>query len=81
MAKFDLVEKRFKTKPKALINEPQVNLHLAHSTNFEQPKGTFVANFNTNYSTRTARNSVLSQLLLKGMLGFLLFAGALEKHQ
>ena len=66
-AKFDLVEKRFKTKPKALINEPQVNLHLAHSTNFEQPKGTFVANFNTNYSTRTARNSVLSQLLLKGI--------------
>ncbi len=64
---FDLVKAQYKNKPKTLLSEKGLSVYLAHSNHFNQPKGSFTANFNTGYDKSSARHQVLSELLTSGL--------------
>lgn len=64
---FALVTAKYTNKPKALINEAGLNLYLGHSRYFKQPKGSFIANFNSSLNDKSPRNAVMAALLAKGL--------------
>ncbi|MGL1957153.1 MAG: insulinase family protein [Colwellia sp.] len=64
---FELVKSVHTEKPVELIKENGLSLHLAHSKHFSQPKGTFIANFNSGYDKKSPRHTVLSTLLSRGL--------------
>ncbi len=64
---FALVKAEFTDKPKTLVNEPGLHVYLGHSKHFNQPKGSFAASFNTGLEKQSPRNTVLSDLLSRGL--------------
>lgn len=64
---FDIETAQYIDKPKTLINEQGLNVYLAHSKHFTQPKGSFSANFNSGFDKESARNHVLAALLSDGL--------------
>lgn len=64
---FHIVESVHIDKPVALIEEDGLSLYLAHSKLFAQPKGSFVANFNTGYDKTSPRHTVISSFLSRGL--------------
>ena len=64
---FDIVESTHSEKPVTLIDEERLSLYLANSKMFSQPKGYFIANFNTGYATASPRQTVISSLLSRGL--------------
>ena len=64
---FDIIAAQHTEKPKTLINEKGLNVYLAHSKHFTQPKGSFSANFNSGFDKESARNHVLAALLSDGL--------------
>ncbi|RHW75831.1 insulinase family protein [Colwellia sp. RSH04] len=64
---FDIETAQYIDKPKTLINEQGLNVYLAHSKHFTQPKGSFSANFNSGFDKESPRNHVLAALLSDGL--------------
>ncbi|WP_158967314.1 insulinase family protein [Paraglaciecola sp. L3A3] len=67
-SRFELQPAVLTGKPKQLIAEPGVSLHLAHSALFVEPKGLLFIAMNTGLSKKTARNQVLSNILKRGLM-------------
>jgi protease-3 len=65
--KFALETRQYTDKPKTLINNAGLNLYLGHSRYFKQPKGSFIAHFNSRINDDSPKNAVIADLLEKGI--------------
>jgi len=64
---FKLVSKNYVDKPELIESSTNLKLFLGHSKHFDEPKGNFYINLNSNRDKLSAKNMVIARIVTMGL--------------